>query len=155
MGGGKKLHVGFPEKVLDKYLAHMVNAGYKVAVVEQTETPREMDVRLKAARAAGKTIRKQDKAVHREMHQMVTRGTFRNKDETYEQKFMLAFARYGSDIGVCFFDCTTLQIYLGQFEDDESLSALRTLSSQIRPVEIIHEREFSTSDIVKMLKNSP
>jgi DNA mismatch repair ATPase MutS len=86
---------------------------------------------------------------------MVTRGTFRNKEETYEQKFMLAFARFGSDIGVCFFDCTTLQIYLGQFEDDESLSALRTLSSQIRPVEIIHEREFSTSDIVKMLKNSP
>ena len=34
MGGAKKLHVGFPEKALDKYLPMMVNHGYKVAVVE-------------------------------------------------------------------------------------------------------------------------
>lgn len=40
MGGGKKLHVGFPEKALDKYLQIMVQHGFKVAVVEQTETPR-------------------------------------------------------------------------------------------------------------------
>jgi DNA mismatch repair protein MSH6 len=40
MGGGKKLHIGFPEKVLDKYLEKMVDHGYKVAVIEQTENPR-------------------------------------------------------------------------------------------------------------------
>jgi DNA mismatch repair ATPase MutS len=34
MGGAKKLHIGFPEKVLDKYLSIMVNHGYKVAVIE-------------------------------------------------------------------------------------------------------------------------
>lgn len=34
MGGAKKLHIGFPEKVLDKYLVIMVNHGYKVAVIE-------------------------------------------------------------------------------------------------------------------------
>ena len=32
--GGNKLHVGFPEKVLDKYLSQLVNLGYKVAVIE-------------------------------------------------------------------------------------------------------------------------
>jgi DNA mismatch repair protein MSH6 len=40
MGGAKKLHIGFPEKVLDKYLDKMTSHGYKVAVIEQTETPR-------------------------------------------------------------------------------------------------------------------
>lgn len=40
MGGAKKLHVGFPEKALDKYLVILVNYGYKVAVIEQTETPK-------------------------------------------------------------------------------------------------------------------
>ena len=45
MGGAKKLHIGFPEKVLDKYLSIMVNNGYKVAVIEQTETPRMMEQR--------------------------------------------------------------------------------------------------------------
>jgi len=34
MGGGKKLHIGFPEKVLDKYLEIMVSNGHKVAVIE-------------------------------------------------------------------------------------------------------------------------
>ena len=34
MGGAKKLHVGFPEKTLDKYLEIMVTHGFKVAVVE-------------------------------------------------------------------------------------------------------------------------
>lgn len=34
MGANKKLHVGFPEKALDKYLKILVSHGYKVAVVE-------------------------------------------------------------------------------------------------------------------------
>ena len=53
MGSPKKLHVGFPEKALDKYVATLVDQGYKVAVVEQTETPRQMELRLKRE-AAGK-----------------------------------------------------------------------------------------------------
>jgi DNA mismatch repair protein MSH6 len=46
MGGAKKLHIGFPEKVLDKYLQIMVDNGFKVAVVEQTENPRQLAARL-------------------------------------------------------------------------------------------------------------
>ena len=45
MGGAKKLHDGIPEKALDKYLEIMVNNGFKVAVVEQTETPRMLERR--------------------------------------------------------------------------------------------------------------
>lgn len=47
MGGAKKLHVGFPEKALDKYIAIIVNAGYKAAVIEQMETPKQMEARRK------------------------------------------------------------------------------------------------------------
>lgn len=47
MGGGKKYHVGFPEKALDKYVPILVNNGYRVAVVEQTETPKMMEKRQK------------------------------------------------------------------------------------------------------------
>ena len=45
MGGAKKLHIGFPEKVLNKYLEILVNHGFKVAVIEQTETPKMMENR--------------------------------------------------------------------------------------------------------------
>ena len=39
----KKMHVGFPEKTLDKYAAKLVELGFKVCIVEQTETPKEME----------------------------------------------------------------------------------------------------------------
>jgi hypothetical protein len=39
---------------------------------------------------------------------MVTKGTYRSKEETYEPKFMLSFMRHGHELGVCFFDVTTL-----------------------------------------------
>ena len=45
MGGAKKLHIGFPEKALDKFLSIMVTHGFKVAVIEQTETPRMLEKR--------------------------------------------------------------------------------------------------------------
>ena len=54
-----------------------------------------------------------------------------------------------------FFDVTTLEIFIGQFTDDENMSALRTLICQIRPVEVIFEREMANSEVIKMLKNSP
>ena len=47
--GNVKLHVGFPEKVLDKYLSMLVGQGFKVAVIEQTETPRQLEERTKMA----------------------------------------------------------------------------------------------------------
>jgi DNA mismatch repair protein MSH6 len=50
---GNKMHVGFPEKALDKYAYEFVRRGYKVCVVEQTETPKQMDERLKQAKARG------------------------------------------------------------------------------------------------------
>lgn len=82
MGGAKKLHVGFPEKVLDKYLEKMVNLGYKVAVIEQTETPRQLEERLKKQKGAQKA--KSAKVVKREICNMVTKGTFKIKDQGYE-----------------------------------------------------------------------
>jgi hypothetical protein len=35
------------------------------------------------------------------------------------------------------------------------MSKLRTLVCQIRPIEVLHEREFSNSEALKIFKNSP
>ena len=86
---------------------------------------------------------------------MVTKGTYIPKEQTYEAKYILSIKRYGNEFGVTFFDVTTLKLFVGQFSDDESMSSLRTLVSQIRPVEVVHENEFSNSEVIKMLKNSP
>ena len=78
MGGGKKLHIGFPEKVLDQYLQIMVNHGYKVAVVEQTENPRQLAQRLSSTKGIAQA--KSAKVVAREICNMVTKGTFQNHE---------------------------------------------------------------------------
>ena len=111
MGGAKKLHVGFPEKALDKYLIILVNNGYRVAVIEQTETPKQLEERLKKE----KVRNKQDKVVNRAICNVVTKGTFKDPNQGYEPKYVLAVKRYSNEIGVTFFDVATLKVYIGQF----------------------------------------
>mmetsp|Transcript_21387 Transcript_21387/g.33078 ORF Transcript_21387/g.33078 Transcript_21387/m.33078 type:complete len:141 (+) Transcript_21387:987-1409(+) len=140
MGAVEKLHVGFPEKALDKYLSILINKGFKVAVIEQTETPRMLEERLKKDKKSGKKIYKDDKCVKREIIEMVTRGTFLPKGGPvgYEPRYILAYKKQDLMFGVTFFDITTLKVFIGQFtEEDESMQKFRTLICQIRPVEII------------------
>ena len=92
---------------------------------------------------------------------MYSKGTFVSTDPdlqpkaNYEQNFVLTVRKEFASIAVCYFDISTMQCYLGQFEDDTVYSSLRTLLSQIRPVEIVIERDSLASDLVKMLKNQP
>lgn len=85
---------------------------------------------------------------------MVTKGTFKSAEQNYEPRYVLAIKKYGQDVGVCFFDVTTLEIQVGQFVDDSQFSKLRTLTSQIRPTEVLFEKEISESDVLKIFKNS-
>jgi DNA mismatch repair protein MSH6 len=115
-----------------------------------------LEDRLAAEKKKG-AVGKGQKCVNREVCNVVSRGTFKNKDDitNYEPKFVLAFKKHDNEIGVTFFDVTTLKIFVGQFKDDDTHSTFRTLVSQIRPVEVIIEREYSSSEIVKIVKNSP
>ena len=51
----KKLHVGFPEKALSYRAEKLVNAGFKIAVIEQTETPEQLKKRVKSGNKTDKT----------------------------------------------------------------------------------------------------
>ena len=44
---GDNAHCGFPERSFSKYSSQLIEKGYKVARVEQTETPDMMAERLK------------------------------------------------------------------------------------------------------------
>lgn len=57
--------------------------------------------------------------------------------------------------GVCFFDISISKCYIGCFSDDSAYSILRTTLAQIRPVEVIIEKDKVLEDIEKMLKNFP
>ena len=44
---GKYAHSGFPEPAYGRYADSLIQKGYKVARIEQTETPAMMDERVK------------------------------------------------------------------------------------------------------------
>ena len=98
---------------------------------------------------------KAGKCCARAICNMVTKGTYKMGGQTYLSKYVISIKKHGNELGITFFDVTTLEIFIGQFTDDENMSALRTLICQIRPVEVIFEREMVNSEVIKMLKNSP
>lgn len=67
---GRKQHAGFPESTLERYLTRLVDLGYKVAVVEQTETDRDMKERLKSTPTL-----KNNKVIKRDLVSIHTKGT--------------------------------------------------------------------------------
>ena len=160
----KKLHVGFPEKCLDEKAERLIEAGFKVAVVEQTERPEDLKER---ARTSGV----KDKIVKRELCNVFTKGTYLNtnnsKNLNYPNKFCVTLvcnfktsnSQLSSKIqtqtyyqasqsnldnneiyewGFVIFDVTTLKFYVGSILDDEkSFNKILTLLYNIRPEEVI------------------
>ncbi|CAG2121307.1 unnamed protein product, partial [Medioppia subpectinata] len=69
---GDSAHAGFPEKAFKRYADVLIQKGYKVARIEQTETPAMMEDRVKAS---AKKSTKFDRVVNREVCRVASIGT--------------------------------------------------------------------------------
>lgn len=90
---GEYAHSGFPEQAFNRMATALVERGYKVARIEQTETPDMMADRTKKMTRPTKF----DKVVNRELCQVITKGTQVfgqqiNISDEYEPRYMLAIA---------------------------------------------------------------
>lgn len=90
---GESAHSGFPEQSFDRMSTSLVERGYKVARIEQTETPDAMQERVKHMPRATKF----DKVVSREICQVVNKGTqvFGQQiqiSNEYQPRYMMAIA---------------------------------------------------------------
>ncbi|XP_061395434.1 probable DNA mismatch repair protein Msh6 [Musca vetustissima] len=155
---GEFAHSGFPEISFDKMASVLVERGYKVARVEQTETPDMMTERCKRIKAT-----KFDKVVQREICQVMNRGTrvFGSQcsiTPNYQTSYMLAIvekphqAGGTSSYGICFIDTSIGDCYLGEFDDDKNCSRLHTLLSHHMPVLVVLEKSNigeQTQDIMR------
>ncbi|XP_055614390.1 probable DNA mismatch repair protein Msh6 [Uranotaenia lowii] len=155
---GDFAHSGFPEPAYDRMSTLLIEKGFKVARVEQTETPDMMQERCKKQ----KTNSKYDKVVKREVCQVSMRGT-----EVYGQqvqltvnhqpKYMLSITERpksgsGSRYGVCFIDTSLGVFQLGEFDDDIQSSRLLTLLSHYAPVMVLHERNVASTGTQQIFK---
>lgn len=103
---------GFPHHALDGYLAKMIKAGYRVAICEQTEDPKQ-----------AKTI------VKRQVTEVVTPGTAVSDDllETKRNNFLVALFLDKEQFGFAKIDVSTGEFEIGEFPEfdmDETLSAV-------------------------------
>ncbi|XP_048152153.1 DNA mismatch repair protein Msh6 [Corvus hawaiiensis] len=157
---GTWAHSGFPETAFGRFSDVLVQKGYKVARVEQTETPEMMEARCKST---GHSTRF-DKVVRREICRIITKGT-----QTYSvmdcdpsenhSKFLLCVKEKDDSAGtrvygVCFVDTSVGKFHVGQFPDDRHCSRFRTLVAHYTPVQVLFEKGNLSVDTQKILKGS-
>ncbi|KAJ4727792.1 DNA mismatch repair protein [Melia azedarach] len=139
---GEQPHCGFPERNFSMNVEKLARKGYRVLVVEQTETPEQLELRRKEKGS-------KDKVVKREICAIVTKGTLTegelllaNPDASYLMAVTESYQSSTSQnaercFGICVVDVATSRIILGQVGDDADCSGLCCLLSELRPVEII------------------
>ncbi|KAK8730183.1 hypothetical protein OTU49_008132 [Cherax quadricarinatus] len=145
---GEKAHVGFPEIAYGRYSSTLIEKGYKVARIEQTETPDMMEKRCKNLSRPTKF----DRVVRREVCQVSSRGTrvysfLDGEAAETSTSYLLALTERpvrgsgeGCEFGVAFVDTSIGVFHVGQFTDDRHVSRLCTLMAHYPPAQILFER---------------
>ncbi|PKA65146.1 DNA mismatch repair protein MSH6 [Apostasia shenzhenica] len=137
---GEQPHCGFPEKNFSMNLEKLARKGYRVIVVEQTETPEQLEIRRKEMGI-------KDKVVKREVCAVVTKGTLVEGESLLTNpgaSYLMSITenldsqnKVGTVLGICVVDVSTSKFLLGQIEDDLERHCLCSILSELRPVEIL------------------
>ncbi|XP_071959516.1 DNA mismatch repair protein Msh6-like [Antedon mediterranea] len=157
-------HCGFPEIAFGRYSETLVQKGYRVLRVEQTETPNDMQERC---RKMGGGATKFDKVVKREACRVTTLGTrtFSFIDGVScdaKNNYLLSIAERpskdtasgGTNYGVCFIDTSIGKFHIGQFQDDRHCSRIRTLLAHYTPAQVLFERGKQQLQTQQILNNN-
>ncbi|KAI1732139.1 mutS domain V domain-containing protein [Ditylenchus destructor] len=142
-------HCGFPEMGYGRFADQLLNRGYKVARVEQTETNEQMKNRVSLSNS-------KEKAMRREVCNISTAATRtygyiegtddRENDglQDTDTKYLMSLCENMNDgtssYGLCFVDCSTGKFNLCQFDDDKNQSTLRTVLAHTMPSQLLYEK---------------
>ena len=120
---------GVPFHAYESYLARLIKQGYKVAICEQTEDPKE------AKKRGAKSV------VRREVIRLVTAGTL-TEDTLLDSKknnFMISFCRQGDGLGLSWVDVSTGDFYTQylSLKTKPEEQVVSSVLARLSPVEII------------------
>ncbi|EPB75051.1 MutS domain V protein [Ancylostoma ceylanicum] len=171
---GSYAHAGFPEPAYGKFADQLVSRGYKVARIEQTETPQQLEERNRKANGGKeKVVRSIELTIcsTREVCRVTTSGTRTyavldgcnlyggetDNGET-QSKYLLSIKElvedHVSSYGICFVDTSVGKFFLGEFRDDDYSSCLRTLIANFTPVQVLFERGHLSSHCKAILNGT-
>ncbi|QID83438.1 DNA mismatch repair protein msh6 [Saccharomyces pastorianus] len=164
-GGGRANMqlAGIPEMSFEYWAAQFIQMGYKVAKVDQRES-----MLAKEMREGSKGI------VKRELQCILTSGTLTDGDMLHSDlaTYCLAIREESGNyynpteldtsttakklntkiFGVAFIDTATGELQMLEFEDDSECTKLDTLMSQVRPMEVVMERNNLSTLANKIVK---
>jgi DNA mismatch repair protein MutS len=124
---------GIPHHSLESYLNQLIEAGYKVAICEQQETPEQAK-----KRAGHKAV------VKREVTRVLTAGTV-NEESLLQKKapsYLMALVKDKNYQAIAYVDISTNEFYTCQASKDN----LENEISRISPKEILLSDNFRTSE---------
>ena len=175
MANQTRPHAGFPEAALDKYMALLVAAGYKVGRVEQTQTPKDVKQdKLEGKRKGGKKAN----VVGRDLFQIYTQGTLMDLDliQSYAANYFLALTEHvlssderqqkkqagentalGGEIvaryGICYLEASIGAFTCGEFYDDAPRTQLATILATLNPLEVAYPAETLSDETLLVFRN--
>jgi DNA mismatch repair protein MSH6 len=144
---GDQAHCGFPEVMWHENSLKLVEAGYRVARVEQTETPEQHKERTG----------KNNGQLRRELCSVLSRGTLMlterdGKPSEDSRRQLLSISELDNRIGICIVDVTTGRFRVGDFEKDTNLVQLSSVLALEAPAEIVSCPTSLSESIIKLLK---
>jgi len=165
MNGDKKPHVGFPEMAKHDYAKRIVDAGYKVVVVEQTE--RVQENKQRSVEAGGSTA---GTCIERAACEVFTKGSVVDTEMIggASARFMVYFhfeegvsrqptnmSKSDRSFSVCLVDAATSQLSLARVVDGPDRNALRTLLAQVQPSEVVYSSANLPAEVAGLFRRLP
>jgi DNA mismatch repair protein MSH6 len=150
--------VGVPESHFSYWAAQFIGQGYKVAKASQSENQVSKEMRQKSQ--SSNQSKKED-IIRRELSCVLTSGTLVDENMLHDElaTYCIAIKEFCSnededpEFGIAFVDAATGEMGVCQFKDDRDRTKFETLLAQLRPKEVLLERNGLTKLSNRMLKN--
>ncbi|WUR02643.1 DNA mismatch repair protein MSH6 [Vairimorpha necatrix] len=133
---------GFPESSLDDWICKFLEAGYKIARVDQLDNM-----------VSKKMKDDKEKILQRELKEVITQGTVADMNhlKTNDSVCTLVIHENTTNISddtsfnfdIMLFDASTNKIFCKTFTDDENLNTLKTISTKYTIKEYISKRKYN------------
>ena len=136
-GEGRAPLAGIPYHALDTYLPKLVNAGYKVAICEQTEDPRTVKGRI----------------VNRAVTRIVTPGTVMDGSmlDSKSNNYIFSIYQHLSKYSLAIIDLSTGEFLVMEVDETNLLNEI----TRFKPKEVIIPESLKINkELIKMLEHS-
>lgn len=150
---GNMSHCGFPEISYGKFATKLVSLGFKVARIEQTETPQQM--RERTGKSSGCVSRALCRILTPGTRTLSVRDNFRGTDAyKVDGKTKLLTLHQQSDNKFSFVLCdpTIAKFYFDTFEEDTNFGTLKTLLLTEAPAEIVCVKNNLSDRVLELIK---